>query len=169
MQQFDISTGFYLLVVEEGAVGRSQVEDVGLDVLTIIPKGVHLRNHTELKYCMLSRNRGIEGENIAYSFVFANQIAAIRQLNWLYMGEGLPCTSSPLNMQTFQPSIGFLAQGGSWNLRLTPLNSKPHTLWSYKTKGEFLKATSKAIILLSSHLTLHPYPHLLYHPSLANL
>ena len=42
MQQLNVSAGLYLLVVEEGAIGGSQVEDVGFDVLAVVPEGVHL-------------------------------------------------------------------------------------------------------------------------------
>ena len=42
MQQLDVSAGLHLLIVEEGAVGGCQVEDVGFDVLTVVPEGVHL-------------------------------------------------------------------------------------------------------------------------------
>ena len=42
MQQLDVSAGLHLLIVEEGAVGGCQVEDVGFDVLAVVPEGVHL-------------------------------------------------------------------------------------------------------------------------------
>ncbi len=37
VQQFDVLTGLYWLIVEEGAVGECQVKDVGLDDLAVIP------------------------------------------------------------------------------------------------------------------------------------
>lgn len=42
MQQLDVSAGLHLLIVEEGTVGGCQVEDVGFDVLAVVPEGVHL-------------------------------------------------------------------------------------------------------------------------------